>query len=128
VLLLGIDESVEGESHDRTSIDLPATQHQLAAAILALKMSTVIVLINGGMVAVEAEKESAPAIMEAFYPGFFGAAAIAATIFGANPHLGGKMPFTVYPADYITQVKMSDMEMTAGPGRSYKYYTGTPTW
>ena len=29
----------------------------------------VVVLINGGMVAVEQEKELAPAVLEAFYPG-----------------------------------------------------------
>lgn len=128
ILMLGIDQSVEGESHDRTSIDLPSMQHKLAEMVLGLKKPTVIVLINGGMVAVEQEKKSAPAILEAFYPGFFGAKAIAATVFGANEHLGGKMPYTIYPKDYVSQVKMSDMEMTAGPGRSYKYYTDEPTW
>jgi len=34
VLMLGISESEEGESHDRTDIDLPQPQHDLAAAVL----------------------------------------------------------------------------------------------
>lgn len=62
--MLGIDESVEAESHDRTSIDLPGCQHNLSAAVLALGKPTVIVLLNGGMLAIEPEKESAPAIIE----------------------------------------------------------------
>jgi hypothetical protein len=30
-----------------------------------------------------------------------GAQAIAKTIFGQNNHLGGKLPYTVYPANYV---------------------------
>ena len=128
VLLLGIDGSIEGESHDRTDLTLPGQQSALAKAVLAVGRPTVIVLINGGMVAVANETLAAPAVLEAFYPGLYGAEAIAATLFGLNENLGGKMPYTTYPADYIDQVKMSDMSMTAGPGRSYRYYTGQALW
>ena len=131
VMILGIDESIESESRDRTSIDLPQVQHDLAAAVLAVGKPTVIVLLNGGMVGLEAEKKAAPAIVEAFYPGFWGGQAIATTIFGDNENLGGKMPFTTYGVDYTDQVKMSDMRMEPhdnSPGRSYRYYTGTPTF
>lgn len=41
------DEFIEAETHDRQSIDLPATQHELAAAVIALGKPTVIVLLNG---------------------------------------------------------------------------------
>ena len=49
--------------------------------------------------AVEQEKasERVSAILEAFYPGVFGGTAIAQTLFGLNEHLGGKLPYTVYP-------------------------------
>ncbi len=47
-------------------------------------------LINGGMVGIAQEKASAPAIVEAFYPGFWGATAIAETLFGLNDNLGGE--------------------------------------
>ena len=63
MLMLGIDESVEGESHDRTSVDLPQPQHELAAAVLALGKPCVVVLVNGGMVGIEAEKAAAPSIL-----------------------------------------------------------------
>jgi beta-glucosidase-like glycosyl hydrolase len=133
VLILGISEHEEGESHDRTSIDLPQPQHDLARAVLAANPTArmAVVLVNGGMVAIAEEKETAPAIVEAFYPGFWGGSAIAETLFGLNENLGGKLPFTIYPANYTDLVSMSDMQFAphgSSPGRSYRYYTGSPTY
>ena len=130
VLLLGIDNSIESESLDRTSIDLPYIQHQLSSAIAAVGKPTVVVLVNGGMVDITPEKNNANigAIMEAGYPGMRGAEAIAMTLFGDNDHLGGKLPFTIYPANYVNEILMSEMEMDVGPGRTYRYYTGTPVY
>ena len=62
------------------------------------------------------------------YPGFYGGVAIARTIFGTNENLGGKLSYTVYPVNYTSQIKMSDMELTDGPGRTYRYYKGAPLW
>ncbi|EDQ89770.1 uncharacterized protein MONBRDRAFT_36817 [Monosiga brevicollis MX1] len=118
VLMLGIDESIEAESNDRKSIDLPECQHQLASAIFAVGKPTVIVLLNGGMLAIENEKQQADAIIEAGYPGFYGGTAIAQTLTGQNEHLG----------DYINWINMSDMEMTSGPGRTYRYYKNETLW
>ncbi|EGD75268.1 hypothetical protein PTSG_06921 [Salpingoeca rosetta] len=47
------------------------------------------------------------------------------TIFGAN-NPGGKLPVTMYPSTYVDDIDFLNMSMTTGPGRSYKYYTGTP--
>eukprot|EP01061_Rhynchopus_euleeides_P036336 TRINITY_DN6126_c0_g2_i2.p1 TRINITY_DN6126_c0_g2~~TRINITY_DN6126_c0_g2_i2.p1 ORF type:complete len:781 (+),score=313.29 TRINITY_DN6126_c0_g2_i2:68-2410(+) len=131
ILAVGIDQSIEAEDHDRTSIALPGVQSQLVSQVIAkaAESSTpvVLVLINGGMVSLGKDViASANGIVEAFYPGFFGASAVAATLFGENDRLGGKMPYTVYPAEYTQQVNMSLMSMNARgtPGRSYKYYTG----
>jgi hypothetical protein len=131
VLMLGIDQSIEGESHDRVDIDLPSAQHELAREVLALGKPSVVVLVNGGMVGIEEEKRSAPSILETFYPGFFGADAIAATIFGENENLGGKLPVTIYRKDYVDEVEMEDMSFEphgTSPGRSYRYYTGNATF
>jgi len=122
VLFLGIDGSLEGESHDRTDIGIPAPQLALAKAVAATGVPTVVVLLNGGMVYLEPIIDLGLPILEAFYPGFHGANAIASTLYGTNEHLGGKMPFTVYPMGYTDQVKMSDMSMrpsstTGSPGR-----------
>ena len=34
----------------------------------------------------------------------------------------------MYDAKYIEQKNFFDMSMTSPPGRSYKYYEGTPLW
>lgn len=95
VLMLGIDAKVATEAHDRTSIDLPQPQHDLAAAVLAAGKPTTIILISGGMLAVEQEMNHvSAAIIQAFYPGRYTGTALAATVFGEhNP--GGKLPYTV---------------------------------
>eukprot|EP00316_Scyphosphaera_apsteinii_P008097 CAMPEP_0119344274 /NCGR_PEP_ID=MMETSP1333-20130426/106888_1 /TAXON_ID=418940 /ORGANISM="Scyphosphaera apsteinii, Strain RCC1455" /LENGTH=841 /DNA_ID=CAMNT_0007356709 /DNA_START=446 /DNA_END=2971 /DNA_ORIENTATION=+ len=139
VLMLGIDESIEAESRDRSSIDLPAPQHDLATAVAAAAakrgVPVVLVLLNGGMVAIAEEKANSNigAILEAFYPGFFGGTAIARTLFGDNDHLGGKLPWTIYASNFVDSVNMSDMSMVPSleshfAGRTYKYYRGEPTY
>ena len=79
-------------------------------------------------VAPEAAAAGVGAILEAFYPGVLGARVIGETLFGGNDHLGGKMPYTVYPANYTASIKMSEMEMDVGPGRTYRYYGGPVTY
>ena len=48
VLGLGIVQAIEAESHDRTEVDLPAIQHELAAEIAKLGKPTAIFLLHGG--------------------------------------------------------------------------------
>ncbi|KAK1944401.1 putative beta-D-xylosidase 2 [Phytophthora citrophthora] len=104
VLFLGIDETIEAEVNDRNHINLPAIQMQLLQRIRATE-----------------------ALMEAFYPGFFGAQAMADVLFGdTNP--GGKLPVTMYRSDYVTSIDMKSMNMTAAPGRSYRYFEGEPVF
>eukprot|EP01012_Entosiphon_sulcatum_P000917 TRINITY_DN1015_c0_g1_i1.p1 TRINITY_DN1015_c0_g1~~TRINITY_DN1015_c0_g1_i1.p1 ORF type:complete len:776 (-),score=129.23 TRINITY_DN1015_c0_g1_i1:44-2350(-) len=127
VIVAGLSTAVETEDHDRTTIDLPGVQSEFIQQIVALGKPTALVLLNGGIVALDKEKQTVPAILEAWYPGFYGADAIASAIFGDyNP--GGKLPVTVYPSNYINQIKMDNMNMTEAPGRSYRFYTGTPLW
>jgi beta-glucosidase-like glycosyl hydrolase len=128
VLFLGIDGTIEGESNDRDSIDLPSIQHQLAAAVAGAGKPTAIVLFHAGSLDISAELGNAAiaAIVEAGYPGVVGGAGVAATLLGDNDRLGGKLSYTVYPASYVNQIKMSEMELDVGVGRGYRYYTGTP--
>ena len=130
VLALGIDGSVEGEAHDRVSIDLPPTQHALAAAIAAVGKPTVAFVLRGGAVDLTAERDNAAigAILDAGYPGFLGGVAIAQTLLGDNEHLGGKLSVTVYPANYTAAISESEMELDVGVGRGYRFYTGPVVW
>ena len=84
------DPYIESEAHDRQTIDLPPTQHKLAQAILATGTPTVLVLMNAGMVAIDAEAaHGGPlAIIEAFYPGPYGGRALAKSIFGQENRWG----------------------------------------
>ena len=39
------------------------------------------------------------------------------------------LPLSVqYPADYVNQISFFNMSMRAPPGRTYKFYTGTPVY
>lgn len=126
----GNDESVEGEMHDRTAIDLPGAQHALVAALAAVGKPLVVVLLSGSSLDVSAERDSAAVggILFAGYPGTFGGWAIAQTLFGGNDHLGGKLATTWYPSDYVQQINMTDMELDTGVGRGYRFYTGVPVF
>jgi hypothetical protein len=55
------DQHLEAEAHDRRSIDLPWAQHALLAELFKLKKPVVLVLLNGGAVAIEEEMKAAKA-------------------------------------------------------------------
>ena len=129
VVVLVVDNAKDGggEGHDRHTIALADDQQALADAVLKAGKPTALVLVNGGIIAIDALKESAPAILEAWMPGVHGAQAVAETLFGAN-NPGGKLPVTLYKAGYVDSIDFLSMDMTAPPGRSYRYFSGEPLW
>jgi beta-D-xylosidase 4 len=126
VLCLGLDGSIEGEMQDRRSIDLPPVQHALAAALAALGKPIVVFLVHAGSVDITAElaTPAITAMVDTFYPGVLGARVMAETLFGGNDQLGGKMAYTVYRADYVDAIAMSNMELDGPVGRGYRFFTG----
>jgi beta-glucosidase-like glycosyl hydrolase len=116
-----------GEGHDRDTISLSSDQMSTAVALVGVGKPLVLVMVNGGIISLDGLKNSASAILNAFMPGVHGGEAIAATLFGAN-NPGGKLPVTMYHSNYTNEVDFLNMSMTAGPGRSYRYYTGTPLY
>ena len=102
VLALGIDKSVEHEGVDRSDITLPGMQAAFAKAVYKLGKPVVLVLTNGGPLAIDDLVDGAGAIVEAFNPAF-GAPMLAATLFGAE-NRWGKLPYTIYPAVYVCLV------------------------
>ncbi|CAK0849068.1 unnamed protein product [Prorocentrum cordatum] len=128
VLALGLDtSSIEAEGTDRKSIALPAGQVALFDAVRAAGKRVTVVLLNGGAVAMSHVKEHADAIVEAWYPGFYGGRALARALLGIT-NRWGKLPVTVYDEDFEKQFDMLDFDMTKGPGRTYRYFTGEPLW
>jgi beta-glucosidase len=53
ILAIGINNSVCGEGQDRSNIDLPGAQLNLTLALLAVGKPTVVLLFNGGQLAIE---------------------------------------------------------------------------
>ncbi|KAE9347208.1 putative exo-1,4-beta-xylosidase [Phytophthora fragariae] len=127
VMFLGIDTSIEREAWDRENIDMPNIQMQLLKRVRRAGKPTVVVLFNGGVVGAEELILHTDGVVEAFYPGFFGAQAVSDILFGdAIP--SGKLPVTMYPSNYINSVDMKSMSMTKYPGRSYRYYKEVPVF
>jgi len=81
----------------------------------------VLVLLNGSALAMPWAAEHVPAILEAWYPGQAGGAAIADVLFGDyNP--AGRLPVTFYRSvDQLPPFSEYAME-----GRTYKYFRGDP--
>lgn len=51
--------------------------------------------------------------------------ALADVLFGVfNPT--GKLSATMYPPSFVDELPLTEMSLTAGPGRTHLYYTGTP--
>ena len=78
----GIVTDTDGESHDRTTLDLYGVQEDLVKAIHATNVPTVVVLINGRPLSIEWIDQNIPAIVEAWLPGSEAGNAIADVLFG----------------------------------------------
>jgi beta-glucosidase len=119
VLVVGTSPVVSREELDRTEIELPQIQRDLIAAVVSVNPNIIIVLVNGGPVALAGIENRAKAIVEAWYGGEFGGEAIADVLFGdVNP--GGKLPETFY-ASTKQLPAFSDYDLINHP-RTYMYF------
>ncbi|CAN5665941.1 glycoside hydrolase family 3 C-terminal domain-containing protein [soil metagenome] len=85
VVFLGLPAALESEGYDRDDIDLPADQLALLDAVLEANPNTVVVLSNGGVVAMPFAAR-VPAILEGWLLGQAGGGATADVLFGeVNP-------------------------------------------
>ncbi len=93
VMVLGETQLMSGEQASRTDLTLPGEQQRLLDAVTALGKRVVVVLMNGRPLDIADAAEKVPAILEVWYPGTEGGAAVADALFGdVNP--GGKLPMT----------------------------------
>ena len=137
VAFVGLSPQLEGEEMkikidgfdggDRTSIDLPAPQQKLLEAVAATGKPLIVVLQSGSAVALNWANQHAGAILEAWYPGVEGGAAIARTLAGLN-NPAGRLPVTFYASldglPPFTDYAFKD----ASGGRTYRYFAGKPLW
>ncbi len=138
VAVMGLSPRMEGEegeaclsdaAGDRTAIELPEIQVELLRRIKAKGKRLVVVLMNGGAVACPWVAEHADAIIAAWYPGEEGGHAVAEVLFGAvNP--AGRLPVTFYrsTADLPAFADYAMAAKPGSPGRTYRYFAGTPLW
>ncbi len=134
IAAVGITADLEGEEGedvhidgffrgDRTSLDLPKEEEQLIEAAKASSKPLVIVLMNGSALSVNWADQNADAILEAWYPGEEGGAAIAETLAGAN-NPAGRLPVTFYRGiDQLPLFENYEMQ-----GRTYRYFEGKPLY
>ncbi len=133
IAVLGITSELEGEEMpvseegfkggDRTSIDLPKPEEDLLEAVTATGKPVVLVLANGSALAVNWAREHANAILESWYAGEEGGAAIAETLSGKN-NPAGRLPVTFYTG--VEQ--LPPFEDYAMKGRTYRYFEGKPLY
>lgn len=134
VIFCGLAATLEGEEMkgvhidgfelgDRTKIALPAVQQKLIKAVIETGTPTVLVLLSGSALAVNWSDQHVPAIVQAWYPGGEGGAAIADVLFGDyNP--AGRLPVTFYKSvDDLSDFTDYSME-----NRTYKYFRGEPLY
>ena len=131
--VVGITSDLEGEEMkvevpgflggDRTSLDLPKEEEELLQFMKASGKPTVAVLMNGSALSVNWLAGHASAILESWYPGEEGGAAIGETLAGVN-NPSGKLPVTFYTG--VDQ--LPDFDSYAMGNRTYRYFTGTPLY
>jgi beta-D-xylosidase 4 len=132
VYLGGIDNSMEAETLDRTSLDWPQNQLDLIKKLSNLSKPMIVVQFGGGQLDDTAllQNKGIRALVWAGYPSQSGGPALLDVLLGRRS-LAGRLPITQYPASYADEVSIFDINLRPNlngtyPGRTYKWYTGKP--
>ncbi|KAK7005714.1 glycoside hydrolase family 3 protein [Favolaschia claudopus] len=128
----GIDESVEAEGLDRTTIVWPGAQLDLIKALADIGKPFIVLQFGAGQVDNSwlLSSKAVNGIVWTGYPGQAGGTAIFDILTGKVAP-AGRLPLMQYPANYVSQIGMLDMQLrpnkaTGNPGRTYQWYTGKP--
>ena len=133
IAVVGITSDLEGEEMpvsepgflggDRTSIDLPQPEEDLVEAVAASGKPLAVVLMNGSALAINWINQHANAVLDAWYPGEEGGAAVAQTLSGKN-NPAGRLPVTFYKG--VDQ--LPNFEDYGMANRTYRYFNGHPLY
>lgn len=125
VLVMGLDNSIEGEqgdagnefaSGDKLDLNFPGLQPEVIRAAYESGKPVILVSMTGSAMALSWEDAHIPAIIQAWYPGSQGGRAVAELIFGAySPE--GKLPVTFNR----TTEELPEFTDYAMKGRTYRY-------
>lgn len=128
VVVVGLDESLEGEemdtgnhvgSGDKADLSLPKVQQELIEAVAETGKPFIVVLMAGSAMDLNFAQEHANAVLLPWYPGARGGKAVADILFGkCSP--SGKLPITFYK-DLEGMPEFTDYTMK---GRTYRFMEG----
>jgi len=134
VLIVGLDETLEGEegdtgnaaaSGDKLDLLLPESQRKLMDAVMKAGKPTVICLMAGSAIDLQAAGEAANAVLLTWYPGARGGKTVADMLLGkVSP--SGKLPLTFYHNDQLAL--MPDFADYSMKGRTYRYFEHQPLY
>ena len=136
VLCLGLSPTIEGEEGscadfegycckgDKNTLRLPPIQQRLAEEICSVTDNVVVVVMAGSAVDIgEKIRNSAKAIIHAWYPGALGGLAVAQLIAGEfSP--SGRLPVTFFKESE----ELRPFEDYSMEERTYRFYTGKPLY
>jgi beta-glucosidase len=135
LLVLGQNEQLSREgwadNHqgDRTSLDLPGRQMELARAVLAAGKPTILLLIHGSPLTIPELTQKVPAILDGFYLGEETGTAVADVLFGdVSP--AGRLPVSVpraigtIPAYYDYKPSARRLYLFEQPGPAWPFGYG----
>ncbi|HEY1643313.1 MAG TPA: glycoside hydrolase family 3 C-terminal domain-containing protein [Streptosporangiaceae bacterium] len=131
IVFVGTDETVASEGHDRDSLAMPGNYDSLISQVTALgNPRTALVIQSDGPVDLGSVEGDFPSIVFSGYNGESQGTALADVLFGKQDP-SGHLDFTWYAGDS----QLPDMQnygltpdQTGGLGRTYQYFTGTPTY
>ncbi|MBR1743933.1 MAG: glycoside hydrolase family 3 C-terminal domain-containing protein, partial [Lachnospiraceae bacterium] len=128
VLVVGLDETLEGEqgdtgnsdaSGDKKDLSFPKSQERLIDLVLKSGKPVIFINMTGSAMDLRLPEEKASAILQAWYPGARGGREVAKILFGEiSP--SGKLPVTFYRS----VEDLPDFEDYSMKNRTYRFFTG----
>ncbi len=127
IMFMGLNPTMESEEcdydGDRKDLELPEKQKMLYEAVKAVGKPIIFVNVSGGAVNLKTQDEECDAVLQCFYPGAEGGAAMASILYGdVSP--SGRLPITFYEnCDGLPPIADYSME-----NRTYRFYKGEPVY
>jgi len=131
IVFVGTDLNVATEGHDRTTLAMPGNYNSLISQVHSLgNPRTALVIQSNGPVDIASTQGDFPAIVFSGYNGESQGTALAQVLFGqVDP--AGHLDFTWYKDTSQLPPMLNyglTPSQTGGLGRTYMYFTGTPTY
>ena len=128
ILVVGLDETLEGEegdtgnsdaSGDKKDLLLPEPQRKLMHQVLSCGKPVIVLNMTGSAMDLREADEKANAIVQTWYPGARGGLDVAKILFGLEAP-SGKLPVTFYD----NTEELPEFTDYAMKGRTYRFFDG----